>query len=148
MVPCFVSTLLEDIRDDKGETIDKQRDFDIRWTANSMYSASMDTVGFNAYSTVLICIDINVRQTITVVQHFLLAMITHPECFKKAQKEIDTVVGRDRLPTFEDRPSLPYLECIMSEVLRWGVPVPLGEPRRSVQFFVTSSDLMQGFPTA
>ena len=65
-----------------------------------------------------------------------------------AQKEIDTVVGRDRLPTFEDRPSLPYLECIMSEVLRWGVPVPLGEPRRSVQFFVTSSDPMQGFPTA
>ena len=44
MVPCFVSTLLEGISDEKGETVDKQRDFDIRWTANSMFSASMDTV--------------------------------------------------------------------------------------------------------
>lgn len=42
-VPCFVTTLLEDIRDEKG-TFDPQRDYDIRWTANSMFSASMDTV--------------------------------------------------------------------------------------------------------
>lgn len=109
-VPCFVTTLLDNIRDDKG-SLDPQRDFDIRWTANSMYSASMDT-------------------TITVVQHFILAMITHPEIFKKAQKELDTVVGSQRLPTFEDRPNLPYLDCVMSEVLRWGVPVPLGLPHR------------------
>jgi cytochrome P450 len=53
-------------------------------------------------------------------------MITHPEILKKVQKEMDEVVGTDRLPTFDDRPSLPYLECIMSEVLRWGVPVPMG----------------------
>ena len=42
-VPCFVTTLLDDIRDEKG-SLDPQRDFDIRWTANSMFSASMDTV--------------------------------------------------------------------------------------------------------
>lgn len=35
--------LLEDIRS-KDHVIDPQRDFDIRWTANSMYSASLDTV--------------------------------------------------------------------------------------------------------
>lgn len=53
-------------------------------------------------------------------------MLQHPEVLKKAQQEMDTVVGSSRLPTFEDRPSLPYLECVMSEVLRWGVPVPMG----------------------
>lgn len=127
MVPCFVSTLLEDIRDEKGETVDKQRDSDIRWTANSMYSASMDTVSAWLPIGRLSLLTSAPRQTITVVQHFLLAMITHPEVFKKAQKEIDSVVGTDRLPTFEDRRDLPYLECIMSEVLRWGVPVPLGQ---------------------
>jgi hypothetical protein len=50
MVPCFVSTLLEDVSDEKGEGIDTQRDSDIRWTANSMYSASMDTVSINVFS--------------------------------------------------------------------------------------------------
>lgn len=35
-------------------------------------------------------------------------MMAHPEVLEKAQKEIDAVVGSDRLPTFEDRSSLPY----------------------------------------
>lgn len=48
------------------------------------------------------------NQTITVFCHFLLAMVLHPEVFAKAQKEIDSVVGNDRLPTFSDRASLPY----------------------------------------
>lgn len=32
----------------------------------------------------------------------------YPEILEKAQTEIDTFVGTDRLPTFEDRPRLPY----------------------------------------
>jgi hypothetical protein len=51
---------------------------------------------------------LSLRQTITVFCHFLLAMVLHPEVLAKAQKEIDTVVGRDRLPTFSDRASLPF----------------------------------------
>lgn len=86
-------------------------------------------------------------QTITVVSHFLLAMMLHPETQRKAQQELDSVVGTDRLPTFEDRERLPYgrrysvlcivfdancalcmtVESIFKEVLRWGVPVPLSE---------------------
>jgi hypothetical protein len=34
----------------------------------------------------------------------------YPEVLEKAQREIDTIVGSDRLPTFEDRPRLPYGE--------------------------------------
>ena len=66
-------------------------------------------------------------QTIIAVQDFLLAMMPHPEVLRKAQQEIDSVVGPGRLPNFSDRPNLPYIECVMSEVLRWGSPVPLGE---------------------
>jgi cytochrome P450 len=54
-----------------------------------MYSASMDT-------------------TITTMGHFLLAMMKHPEVLQKAQAEIDSVTGGERLPAFEDRPNLPY----------------------------------------
>lgn len=47
-----------------------------------------------------------------------MMMILHPEVARTAQQEIDTVIGRDRLPNFEDRPSLPYVDCIVKEVLR------------------------------
>lgn len=69
----------------------------------------------------------------TVVSHFMLAMLTHPHVLHRAQLEMDSIVGPSRLPTFSDRPHLPYLENIMSEVLRWGVPVPLGLPHRLME---------------
>jgi cytochrome P450 len=53
-------------------------------------------------------------------------MILFPEVQKKAQEEIDSVVGKDRLPTFGDRDSLPYIEAIICETMRWHPPVPLG----------------------
>lgn len=60
----------------------------------------------------------------TLLSHLVLLMLQYPEKFAKARKEIDSVV-RDRLPTFTDRPSLPYVECVMSELLRVACPVPL-----------------------
>ena len=39
---------------------------------------------------------------------FVMAMILYPDVQKKAQEEIDRVVGSDRLPDFQDRKSLPY----------------------------------------
>ena len=45
---------------------------------------------------------------------------------KRAQAEIDRVVGRDRLPDFSDLNDLPYLTAMIKELLRWGVPGPLG----------------------
>jgi hypothetical protein len=47
-------------------------------------------------------------------------MILHPEVFAKAQAEIDRVVGTDRLPDFQDRMSLPYVESLVKEVYRYG----------------------------
>ena len=46
-------------------------------------------------------------------------MVLHPEIQKKAQAEIDAVVGHDRLPDFNDRPSLPYIDRIVQETLRY-----------------------------
>lgn len=47
---------------------------------------------------------------------------------KIAQSEIDSVVGNERLPTFEDRPNLPYNNALFLEVLRWHTVVPTGSP--------------------
>lgn len=58
---------------------------------------------------------------------FFLAMILHPEIQAKAHAELDSVIGRDRLPTLKDKSSLPYIRSIMTEVFRWQPAVPMGE---------------------
>ena len=55
---------------------------------------------------------------VSVMRTFVLAMVLHPEVLEKAQDEMDTVVGTERLPEWDDRESLPYLECILKEILR------------------------------
>ena len=60
------------------------------------------------------------------MQALFLAMALYPEVQKKAQAEIDYVVGPNRLPNFEDRPSLPYINAVVKESMRWHVPAPLG----------------------
>jgi len=53
-------------------------------------------------------------------------MVLYPEVQRRAQAEIDAVVGKDRLPDFGDRPLLPYVSAILEEALRWHPVVPLG----------------------
>ena len=53
-------------------------------------------------------------------------MVLYPEVQKKAQAEIDAVVGSNRLPDFHDRPSLPYINAIVKESSRWNIVAPLG----------------------
>jgi len=39
---------------------------------------------------------------------WVLAMMAHPEFQKRAQDQLDNVVGRSRTPAFADAPNLPY----------------------------------------
>lgn len=74
---------------------------------------------------------------ITVLSHFILAIVQHPDVLACAQAELDAVLGEaQRLPTFEDRANLPYCDAVFTETLRWGVPVPL-----SVFFLVFHTDI-------
>ena len=59
---------------------------------------------------------------------FLLAMALHPDIMIRVQSEMDAVTGRDRLPTFDDRPRLPFVDAVCKEVLRWRPVTPLGAP--------------------
>ena len=70
------------------------------------------------------------RQTFSSVQAFFLAMAKYPDIQRKAQEELDAVVGPRRLPHFTDRPSLPYINAIVKECFRWQSVVPLGVPHR------------------
>ena len=61
---------------------------------------------------------------------FILAMLLCPDAQKRAQAEIDSVVGDTRLPTYEDHDKLPFVEAIVKELLRWRPPVPVSESLR------------------
>jgi hypothetical protein len=58
---------------------------------------------------------------------FFVAALLHPEIQTIAQKELDAVTRRERLPTFEDRSRLPFVDAICKEILRWRPVVPMGE---------------------
>ncbi|EJC99756.1 cytochrome P450 [Fomitiporia mediterranea MF3/22] len=60
-------------------------------------------------------------------------MLLQPHIAKKAQVELDKVIGNKRLPALQDRDALPYIDCIMKECLRWRPPAPLGLPHRATQ---------------
>jgi cytochrome P450 len=55
-----------------------------------------------------------------------LALTLYPDVQKRAQAELDSVLGRDRLPTFDDKPRLPYIDAMFKELMRWRMVVPLG----------------------
>ncbi|KAG2067026.1 cytochrome P450 [Suillus decipiens] len=63
----------------------------------------------------------------------LVAAARFPEEQAKVQAEIDAVVGRERVPTFADKPSLPRLEAFISEALRWRPTIPEGLPHQTSQ---------------
>ncbi|KAK0234199.1 cytochrome P450, partial [Armillaria fumosa] len=79
--------------------------------------------------------------SVSVILSAILAFLLYPEVQAKAQAEVDAVVGHGiRLPNFDDRPQLPYIDAIVSEALRWNPVAPLGIAHRSVK-----EDVYRGF---
>ena len=68
-------------------------------------------------------------QTRVTTRVFFLAMALNPEAQKRAQAELDAVIGANRLPSLSDRDSLPCVEALVMEVHRWNPIVPLALPR-------------------
>ena len=59
-------------------------------------------------------------------------MVLNPRVMRKAQEELDKVVGVERLPDFSDQEDLPCTSAIVKEVLRWGCPLLLGLAKRAM----------------
>ncbi|EAU84014.2 cytochrome P450 [Coprinopsis cinerea okayama7 len=113
--PSFTSKFLEE------PNLSEDREYDIKWSSASLYSGGADT-------------------TVSSIHALFLALCLFPEVHKKAQVEIDAVVGNDRLPTFEDRQNLPYINALVSEVLRWHAVTPTSVPHR-----VLEDDIHNGY---
>ncbi|KAH9167707.1 cytochrome P450 [Lactarius sanguifluus] len=116
----LVGTLLS--REGPEEMTREEYEYTIKWAAGSLYGG------------------ISLSQTTSSISTFLLTMVLFPDVQKRVQAELDAVVGRKRLPTFEDRASLPYLEATIKESLRFHPPTPLGIAHRLVE-----DDDVQGY---
>lgn len=69
-----------------------------------------------------------------------MAIAMFPEAQRKAQEELDRVIGQSRLPEFQDLENLPYVKAVIMESLRWMPAVPLGIPH-----FLTEEDEYRGY---
>ncbi|KAH9937587.1 cytochrome P450 [Fomitopsis serialis] len=112
--PCFVSEYLEQNDDPEYEDL-------IADAATSLYAGGADT-------------------STGAVLALFLAMMCYPEKQKRAQDEIDNVIGNDRLPCVADLDRLPYLKALCWEVLRWHAITPVGIPHN-----LTEDDEHAGF---
>lgn len=88
-------------------------------------------------------------QTVAALCSFFLAMVMYPEVVKRAQEELDRVVGSEQLPEFSDQESLPYISAIVHEISRWNPVGPGGDhltrsPEHNTDIFSRCSSKIDG----
>ncbi|KAI6042940.1 cytochrome P450 [Pisolithus marmoratus] len=75
-----------------------------------------------------------------ILETLVMAMILYPEVQQKVHAELDAVLGKGSLPTFTDRPRLPYLQAVLFELFRWQPVFRLGLPHAT-----TTNDIYEGY---
>ncbi|CCM01000.1 uncharacterized protein FIBRA_03048 [Fibroporia radiculosa] len=120
----FLSSLIE--RASANSALTEEDEFNLKGAAGMVYIGEHPTFTQQILQKVT-------NFTVTVLLTFIIAMVLHPEVYKKAQAEIDRVVGHSRLPNHEDLPSTPYLSCVLKEVYRWRCPLPLAVPHQVIK---------------
>ncbi|KAH6908270.1 cytochrome P450 98A3 [Coprinopsis sp. MPI-PUGE-AT-0042] len=63
-------------------------------------------------------------------QALFLALAMYPEVQKRAQEELERVIGACRLPKPSEVLAIPYLVALMKELTRWHSVAPLNIPRK------------------
>ncbi|PLB45030.1 flavonoid 3-hydroxylase [Aspergillus steynii IBT 23096] len=115
--PSFVSSSLGKEHIEPGS----EEEMVLKWSAVSLYAGGADA-------------------TVSSIACFFLAMALYPAVQKRAQEEIDRVVGTSRLPGFQDRDNLPYINAMVQEILRWHPIAPVGFVHKS-----SEEDIYEGY---
>jgi cytochrome P450 len=111
----FLSQAIEQIG------LDAHLDHVHKWSAASMYLGGADT-------------------TVSSLMIFFLAIAMFPDVQKKAQEELDRVIGSGRLPFSADKVQLPYIDAVVKETHRWHTIAPMALPHCS-----TKEDSIRGY---
>ncbi|KAG5947889.1 hypothetical protein E4U59_006754 [Claviceps monticola] len=99
--PSFVSQNLETSGEKVGEEriVSEKEETALKNSAATLFGGGADTI-------------------VSSLRSMLLALILYPEVQRRAQQELDEVVGDDRLPEFQDRDHLPYINALVKETYR------------------------------
>ncbi|KIJ25480.1 hypothetical protein M422DRAFT_38684 [Sphaerobolus stellatus SS14] len=113
----FVRNALTETMDDSDANAQLLED--IKHVAGSMYAAGTDT-------------------TMAPIHQLFAVLVVFPNVQHRAQEELDHIIGGAdspsfRLPTFNDRPNLPYIEALLKEILRWTPGIGSGMPHLSIK---------------
>ncbi|KAI0408983.1 cytochrome protein [Xylaria palmicola] len=117
----FEASMASDFYDNRSEPISAELEDGLRSAAASTYFGGADT-------------------TVNTLSVFFYQMVLAPDIQRKAQEEIDRVIGTDRLPVYSDREKLPYVSAIVTETHRWQPIVPLGVPHAA-----EADDFVEGY---
>lgn len=101
--PCFTSDMIAMQAENPGQLSDDMA----AYISGSFLEAGSDTTSSELYG-------------------FVQAMLCFPDAQKKAQAELDKVIGEDRLPDADDYDALPYIRHCIKETCRWMPATILG----------------------
>jgi hypothetical protein len=124
-VNCFAKTILEN-KDKYGMTGDEAT-----FLAGAMYGAGSDTVS-SPQSTLPTHL-LTPLQTADMISTAIMTFTKYPALVARAQAELDTVVGRDRLPDFADEADLVYCSALVREIMRWRTVIAGGLAHASIK---------------
>ena len=65
----------------------------------------------------------------TTIRWAMIMLANNPQVQESLQKEIDSVIPGDRLPSMDDKQNLPKIDAAYLEVMRWKTLVPLSDMR-------------------
>ncbi|KAH8914696.1 cytochrome P450 [Atractiella rhizophila] len=75
-----------------------------------------------------------------MISTFIFCMAYRPDVVDKAHEELDRVIGQDRMPDFPDENSLPYVQAVIQECLRWRSVIAGGLAHASIE-----DDVYEGY---
>ncbi|PNX92441.1 licodione synthase-like protein [Trifolium pratense] len=93
--------------------VSEEKDREVNFTRNHIKSLILDYFTAATDTTA-----ISVEWTIS-------ELFNNPKVLKKAQEEVERVIGKERLVSEEDFPNLPYIHAIIKETMRLHPPIPM-----------------------
>ncbi|XP_078496972.1 cytochrome P450 2D15-like isoform X3 [Lissotriton helveticus] len=105
----FIDAFLEEMEKVKGDPQSSFSELNLLVTVSDIFLAGTET-------------------TSTTLRHGLLYMMLYPDIQRRAQEEIDQVIGREGKPTMDDRANMPYVNAVIHEIQRYSDITPLSVP--------------------